>query len=48
MTIQIQCQNCFHWVTENFLLAKLVSLFGVEFVRKCGVCGRAIKFTLMK
>ncbi len=48
MTIQVQCQNCFAWVTHNLLLVELLNIFGIEISKKCGLCRREIKFVVMK
>lgn len=48
MTIQIQCQNCFHWVTHHILFVALRSVFGKEFAMECGLCKREIKFLILK
>lgn len=47
MTIQVQCQTCFHWITHHFLLTKLREVFGIDVVLKCPLCRRETKVILL-
>lgn len=47
MTVQVQCQSCFRWLTHHVLLTKIREAFGLEVELKCPLCRRETKVILL-